>query len=99
MEKLNVQMYSLGWGNTDPMPESFKKLAAMGYTGVEFAGSNYGGMSVEEMKQALELLYRDREELAERGKRLRTYMLGRKCRIEDKIDWLEKELKCLVAEE
>ena len=51
MEKLNVQMYSLGWGNTDPMPESFKKLAAMGYTGVEFAGSNYGGMSVEEMKQ------------------------------------------------
>ncbi len=53
MEKLNVQMYSLGWGNTDPMPESFKKLAAMGYTGVEFAGSNYGGMSVEEMKQAL----------------------------------------------
>ena len=37
MEKLNVQMYSLGWGNTDPMPESFKKLAAMGYTGVEFA--------------------------------------------------------------
>lgn len=53
----------------------------------------------EEMRQALERLYRDREELAERGKRLRTYMLGRKCRIEDKIDWLEKELKCLVAEE
>ena len=53
----------------------------------------------EEMKQALELLYRDRKKLAERGKRLRKYMLGRKCRIEDKVDWLEKELKCLVAEE
>lgn len=53
MEKLNVQMYSLGWDNKDPMPESFKKLAAMGYSGVEFAGSNYGGMSVEEMKAAL----------------------------------------------
>lgn len=53
MEKLNIQLYSLGMGNTDPMPESFKKLAAMGYTGVEFAGSNYGGMSVEEMKAAL----------------------------------------------
>lgn len=53
MEKLNVQMYSLGWENKDPMPESFKKLAAMGYTGVEFAGSNYGDMSVEEMKKAL----------------------------------------------
>lgn len=53
--------------------------------------------SMEEMKQALELLYRDREELADRGRRLREYMIGRKCRIEDKVDWLETELKNLTA--
>lgn len=54
MENLGIQLYSLGFDNHDPMPESFQKLAAMGYKEVEFAGSNYGGMSVEEMKQALE---------------------------------------------
>lgn len=50
-----------------------------------------------EMRQALELLYRDKRQLAERGKRLRKYMLDRKCRIEDKVDWLEKELKDMVT--
>ena len=50
-----------------------------------------------EMKHALEMLYRDRNELAERGRRLREYMLSRKCRIEDKVDWLEVELQSLVS--
>ncbi len=54
MEKLGIQLYSLGFDNQEPMPVSFQKLAAMGYKEVEFAGSNYGGMSVEEMKTALE---------------------------------------------
>lgn len=53
MEKLGIQLYSLGFDNKDPMPEAFQKLAALGYKEVEFAGSNYGGMSVEEMKKAL----------------------------------------------
>ena len=53
MENLGIQLYSLGFDNTDPMQESFQKLAAMGYKEVEFAGSNYGGMSVDEMKKAL----------------------------------------------
>lgn len=50
-----------------------------------------------EMKHALEMLYTDRNELAERGRRLREYMLSRKCRIEDKVDWLEAELQSLVS--
>ena len=53
MKKLNVQMYSLGHDNNDPFIKSFETLASFGYTGVEFAGSNYDGLSVEDMKAAL----------------------------------------------
>jgi len=48
--------------------------------------------TVEELIEAMERLYKDRKELSERGDRLRRYMLERKCRIEDKVDWLEEEL-------
>ncbi len=54
MEKFGIQLYSLGFDSKEPMPEAFQKLSAMGYQEVEFAGSNYGGMSVQEMKSALE---------------------------------------------
>ena len=53
--------------------------------------------NIEDVKLALELLYKDRNELIERGRRLREYMIGRKCRIEDKVDWLETELRNLTA--
>lgn len=46
----------------------------------------------EQLKEAMERLYADRGELSDRGARLRAYMLGRKCRVEDKVDWLEGEL-------
>lgn len=52
----------------------------------------------EQLQQAMERLYHDRQELIERGERLRAYMMGRKCRIEDKVDWLEEELKRLQIE-
>lgn len=47
---------------------------------------------VVQLKEAMERLYADRDELYERGARLRAYMLGRKCRVQDKVDWLESEL-------
>ncbi len=50
----------------------------------------------EELKCAMERLAADRGELYERGQRLRVYMLGRKCRVKDKVDWLEEELKAIV---
>ena len=49
-----------------------------------------------QMKEMLERLYRNRNELAERGRRLREYMVSRKCRITDKVDWLEAELRGLM---
>ncbi|MDE6846804.1 MAG: glycosyltransferase family 4 protein [Lachnospiraceae bacterium] len=52
----------------------------------------------EQLQQAMERLYHDRQELIERGRRLRAYMMGRKCRIEDKVDWLEEELMRLCRE-
>ncbi len=57
-----------------------------------------GILLIEDMKQlkeAMERLYADRGELYERGARLRAYMLGRKCRVQDKVDWLESELEKL----
>lgn len=48
--------------------------------------------NVEQLMKAMERLYVDRGELSERGSRLRQYMLGRKCRIEDKVEWIEEEL-------
>lgn len=46
----------------------------------------------EEIKLAMELLTGNRKELFERGERLRSYVLGKKCRISDKVAWLEAEL-------
>lgn len=54
--------------------------------------------SVEQLKEAIESLDFDREELRRRGEKLRKYMLSRKCRVADKIDWLETELIRLTAE-
>lgn len=48
--------------------------------------------NIQEMGKAMELLENDRGELEKRQKRLRGYMLQKKCRISDKVDWLEKEL-------
>ena len=50
------------------------------------------------LQQAMEHLYQDREELSDRGGQLRRYMLTRKCRVEEKVDWLEAKLERLIQE-
>lgn len=76
-------------------------------TGMAVISTNVGDVSLKDgifliedgkqLKEAIEHLYRNRDEIYERGLRLRTYMLGRKCRVEDKVDWLETELLRLTA--
>lgn len=51
-----------------------------------------------QLREAMERLHNDREELAVRGEKLRAYMLERNCRVKDKVDWLEKELGAVVKE-
>ena len=51
--------------------------------------------SDKELTEAIETFYNDRNELSERGKRLRRYMIDRKSTIDDKVDWFEKELLSL----
>ncbi len=53
MKNVFLQLYSLGPCTSQDMVENFKIVSEMGYAGVEFAGSNYGGLSVEDMKAAL----------------------------------------------
>ncbi len=53
MKDIYLQLYSLGQEASKDMAENFRIVSEMGYAGVEFAGSNYGGLSVEEMKAAL----------------------------------------------
>lgn len=49
MERVYLQTYSLGSAMRDDFCGSLKKVAEMGYTGVEFAGG-YGGLSAAELK-------------------------------------------------
>lgn len=51
MNQVYLQMYSLGFAAGD-LADSFKKIAEIGYHGIEFAG-NYGGLSGSEMKKLL----------------------------------------------
>lgn len=53
MKNVYLQLYSLGPCTSQDMVENFKLVSEMGYAGVEFAGSNFGGLSVEDMKAAL----------------------------------------------
>lgn len=76
-------------------------------TGMAVVSTNVGDVSLKDgilliedgkqLREAIEHLYGNRNEIYERGMRLRAYMLGRKCRVEDKVDWLESELQRLVA--
>jgi sugar phosphate isomerase/epimerase len=51
INKFAIQLYSVKDETGKDFIGTLKKLAEMGYTGVEFAG--YGGLSAEEMKQVL----------------------------------------------
>jgi sugar phosphate isomerase/epimerase len=54
VDKFSIQLYSVRDIMQNDYTGTLKKLAAMGYTGVEFAG--YGGLSAGEMKDVLELI-------------------------------------------
>jgi sugar phosphate isomerase/epimerase len=51
VEQFAIQLYSLRDIIDNDFAGTLKKLAEMGYTGVEFAG--YGGLSAQEMKEVL----------------------------------------------
>jgi sugar phosphate isomerase/epimerase len=52
VEQFSIQLYSVRDVMENDYTGTLKKLAAMGYTGVEFAG--YGGLCAQEMKDVLE---------------------------------------------
>ncbi len=54
MDTVYLQTYSLGPSALEDFPSALKKVAEIGYTGIEFAG--YGGLSVCEMKALLKSL-------------------------------------------
>ena len=49
----------------------------------------------EEMQEAMEKLYYSFEERKRRGEAAYRWLCTKGCRIEDKVDWLEKELLAL----
>ena len=53
MEKRYIQLYSIRDEVAKDFVGSLKRLAEIGYTGVEFAGGNYGGLSAAELKKVL----------------------------------------------
>lgn len=53
MKNINLQLYSLGFENRTPLPKTLQAIAAMGYTGIEFFASQYGGLAAAEMRQLL----------------------------------------------
>ena len=53
MEKRYLQLYSINSEIAKDFVAALKRVAEIGYTGVEFAGGNYGGLSAAEMKKTL----------------------------------------------
>ena len=53
MDKRYIQLYSINQELAKDFVGSLKRVAEVGYTGVEFAGGNYGNLSVTEMKKVL----------------------------------------------
>jgi len=53
MDKRYIQLYSINQELAKDFVGSLKRVAKAGYTGVEFAGGNYGNLSVAEMKKVL----------------------------------------------
>lgn len=53
MNNINLQLYSLGFDQQKPLPETFVDIAGLGFSGVEFFGSRYGDLSPADMKHAL----------------------------------------------
>lgn len=54
--------------------------------------------TIDEMRSAMEVLYHDPVERKCRGESVYRWLCTRSCRVKDKIDWLETELKRLTTE-
>ena len=54
--------------------------------------------SVEEMKKAMEEMYHDSNARKSHGESAYQWLLAKGCRVKDKVDWLEEELKRLCIE-
>lgn len=52
----------------------------------------------EQMKEAMECLYKYPDERKTRGEQIKGWIDKQKCRIKDKIDWLENDLQNIVKE-
>ena len=52
----------------------------------------------EQMKEAMECLYKYPDERKIRGEQIKGWLDKQKCRIKDKIDWLENDLQNIVKE-
>lgn len=52
----------------------------------------------EQMREAMECLYKYPEERKRRGEQIKGWIDKQKCRIKDKIDWLENDLQNIVKE-
>ena len=50
------------------------------------------------MKEAMQNLYNHPEERKRRGEQIKGWIDKQKCRIKDKIDWLENDLQNIVKE-
>ncbi len=55
-------------------------------------GGVYLVEDVGQMREAMETLYYDAQERARRGQAAYEWVCGQGCRIQDKVDWLEKDL-------
>lgn len=54
--------------------------------------------SVEEMKEIMEELYYDPDARRKHGESAHQWLMDKGCRVKDKVDWLEEELKRLCVE-
>ncbi len=52
----------------------------------------------EQMKEAMQNLYNHPEERKRRGEQIKGWLDKQKCRIKDKIDWLDNDLQNIVKE-
>ena len=59
MEKRYIQLYSIKEDTAKDFIGALKRVAEIGYTGVEFAAGNYGGLSAFELKKVLKELNLD----------------------------------------
>lgn len=59
-------------------------------------GGAYIVKDIRQMQQAMEELYNSADERTRRGRAVYEWVCGQNCRIQDKVDWLEQDLRELM---